>query len=179
MSADPNPWVALLRALQQRDVRYATIGVWGANYYAQAGGVVFTTHDKDLFLPPDPENLERAWAACNDAGLELWSGREPLDQPRDLWLAERMVANRALTTALGPDRLQIDLTLVMAAHEFEHVWQERRTFRDGGADVHVARLRHIVESKSAADRPKDRLFLVTHMENLSQLMRGDDPSERE
>lgn len=178
MSADLDPYIALLHALHRRGVRYATIGVWGANDYAQAGGVVFTTKDRDFFLPPDSENLMRAWEACDEAGLELWSGREPLDQPRDLWLAERMVANRALTTALGPDSLQIDLTLVMAAHEFEHVWQERRTFRDGEADVHVARLRHIVESKSAADRPKDRLFLLTHMENLSQLMHGDDPNER-
>lgn len=178
MSADPDPWVALLQSLQRRGVRYTTIGVWGANYYAQFGAVVFTTKDRDLFLPPDPVNLMRAWEACEEAGLELWSGREPLDQPRDAWLAERIVANRALTTALGPAALQVDLTLVMAAHDFESVWNDRRTFLDGGADVHVARLRHIVESKSAADRPKDRLFLTTHMENLSQLMHDDDSSGR-
>jgi hypothetical protein len=173
-----DPFVALLQGLQRRAVRYAIIGVWGANYYAQSGAVLFTTLDRDLFLPPDTENLRRAWEACEEAGLELWCGRAPLDQPRDIWLAQRMVTNRALTTALGPDALQVDLILVMDAHEFEAVWSERRTFRDGDAEIHVARLRHIVESKAAADRPKDRLFLATHQENLSQLMRGDESSER-
>ena len=174
-----DPFVALLQGLQRRAVRYAMIGVWGANYYAHSGAVVFTTSDRDLFLPLDPENLRRAWEACEEAGLELRCGREPLDMPRDLWLAERIIRNRALTTALGPDALQVDLTLVMAAHEFEAVWNERRTFRDGDTEIHVARLRHIVESKAAADRPKDRLFLATHLENLSELMRGDESNERE
>jgi len=38
-------------------------------------------------------------------------------------------------------------------------------------DVPVARLRHIVESKAAAGRPKDRLFLATHEEALRDLLR--------
>lgn len=169
-----DPFVALLHALDRRVVRYVTIGVWGANYYARSGSTVFTTTDRDFFMPPDPENLLKAWDACEEAGLELWVGREPLDRPRDLWLAERIVANRALTRALGPNKLQVDFTLVMAGHEFESAWAEHRTFVDGGANVHVARLKHIVVSKTAADRPKDQLFLETHREALRQLLGGDE-----
>lgn len=168
-----DPFVALLHGLTQRRVRYVTIGVWGANYFAHVGEAVFLTKDRDLFLPPDPANLLASWQASEEAGLELWCGREPLDQPRDHWLAQRVVQNRALTVAIGPKNLQVDLTLVMAAFEFEQVWAERRTFEDGGAEVHVARLRHIVDSKAAAARSKDRDFLDTHAEALERWIQRD------
>lgn len=157
-------------------MRYVTIGVFGVNYYARSGSTVFTTNDTDLFMPPDPKNLMSAWEACEEVGLELWVGHEPLDRPRDLWLAQRIVQTRALTIAFGPDGLHVDLTLVMAGYEFEAAWSERRTFVDRGANVQVARLKHIVESKRAADRPKDQLFLETHREALRQIMKSDEPT---
>jgi len=38
----------------------------------------------------------------------------------------------------------------------------------------VARLLHIVTSKHATGRNKDRLFLATHREALEQLLRRDE-----
>ena len=60
---------ALARALHDRSVRFVLIGVAGANYYAHAGSALFVTEDRDLFLPPDADNLVRCWAACESAGL--------------------------------------------------------------------------------------------------------------
>ena len=57
--------------------------------------------------------------------------------------------------------------------DFETVWRERRSFRAEGVDIPVARLRHLVESKAAAGRPKDRLFLATHEEALRDLLRRE------
>ncbi|MFT5478704.1 MAG: hypothetical protein ACI8Y8_004073, partial [Planctomycetota bacterium] len=37
-------------------------------------------------------------------------------------------------------------------------------------EIPVARLRHIIDSKAATGRDKDRLFLATHEENLRQLL---------
>lgn len=68
-----DPLVPLAHALNQRHVRYLVIGVWGANYWAHTPGVVFRTVDQDLFLPPDADNLEQCWAACEAVGLELWT----------------------------------------------------------------------------------------------------------
>lgn len=170
-----NPFVDLVGELERRAVRYVTIGVWGANYYALSGSTVFRTEDRDLFLPPDPANLLRAWEACETTGFDLRVGREPLDYPRDLWLAKRMVLHRALTKAFGPGGLHVDLTLVMGDFEFDTVWSERRVFLDAGAQVPVARLKHIVDSKQAADRPKDHVFLETHKEALRQLLDADEP----
>jgi hypothetical protein len=159
------------RELAARSVRYVLIGVSGANLYGPAGQAVFTTKDIDLFLPSDPDNLVRAWSACEIVPLELWLGDEPLDSPRDQWLAERVIERRALTTAKGTKDLLIDLTLVMKGFEFETVWRERREFVIEGVPVPTARLLHIVESKQAAGRPKDQLFLATHKDALEQLLK--------
>jgi hypothetical protein len=166
-----DPFRKLVEGLNREFVRYVVIGVWGANYYAHAGAVSFRTKDRDLFLPLDPENLIRAWRACVTAELELWSNREPLDQPRDRFLADRVVAQRALVHATDGRGLEVDLTLVMAGFDFETVWKEHRTFNVEGVDVPVARLLHIVTSKQAAGRDKDKLFLATHKQALADLLK--------
>jgi hypothetical protein len=166
-----NPLVPLARALAMRSVRYVLIGVSGANLYAPGGQARFLTEDYDLFLPPDAGNLVHAWAACDDARLDLWLENEPLDRPRDLWLAERIVDQRALTKATGDDGAQIDLTLVMKGFDFDTVWNERRAFVVEGVDIQTARLTHIVASKQAAGRQKDQLFLATHQDALEQLLK--------
>jgi hypothetical protein len=168
------PFLLLARALAQLQARYVVIGVWGANYYALSPAVVFATEDRDLFVPPDPDNLVRCWRACDAAGLDLWSGNEPLDSPRDRQLAERVVERRALTRATLDPALQVDLTLVMKGFDFETVWNARRIFSVDGIDLSVARLQHIVQSKHAVGRDKDRLFLATYREALEALLRRED-----
>lgn len=168
-----NPLAPVARALATRSVRYVLIGVAGANHYSPGGVAMFVTEDSDLFLPPDADNLGRAWAACEDAGLELWSGDEPLDTPRDHWLADRIVERRALTRVTGTGLL-VDLTLVMKGYDFETVWTGRRNFIVDDVEIPVARLLHIVTSKHAAGRDKDKLFLATHRDALEQLLRRDD-----
>lgn len=152
-------------------MRFVLIGVGGANFYAHAASASFVTRDRDLFLPAEASNELRAWRACESAGLDLWCGDEPLDRPRDRFLAEQVVARRALVRATDGRGLEVDLTLVMAGFEFDEVWRERRVFRSEGVEVPVARLRDIVASKATAGRPKDRLFLATHEEALRELMK--------
>ena len=131
----------------------------------------FVTSDFDFFLPLDAENLVNAWAACETMKLDLWLGDEPLDRPRDLWLAERMIERRALTRVSGPNDLLLDLTLVMKGFDFDTVWKGRRDFVIDGVQVATAQLQHIIESKQAAGRLKDQLFLTTHLDALQQLLK--------
>jgi hypothetical protein len=168
-----NPLGPVAEALNSRSVRYVLIGVYGANLYAPGGQSVFITDDADLFLPLDADNLVRAWNACDACGLDLWLGSEPLDGPRDRWLAERVVERGALTRATGADDLQIDLALAMTGFDFETVWNERRLFLVEGVELTVARLQHIIRSKHATGRDKDRLFLATHRDALEQLLKRD------
>jgi hypothetical protein len=176
-----HPFTPLAREFAAGDVRYLLIGVSGANLYGPAGQAIFVTDDFDAFLPPDPANLVRAWEACDRAALDLWMNKEPLDRPRDRWLAERFVERLTLTRATGPNDVQIDLTLVMKGFDFDTVWAERREFIIDGVPVPTARLLHIVESKQAAGRPKDQLFLATHQDALEQLLGKtnlDDPHSK-
>jgi hypothetical protein len=167
-----DPFAALAQALDVAGVRYVVIGVWGVNYYAESAAAVFKTYDRDLFLPPDPDNLVGCWSTCERAGLSLMAEGGPLDSPHDAWLAARVIERRALTRALGA-HLHVDLSVVMAGFDFEVVWAERRVFVVDGAEVPVARLQHIIRSKQAAGRDKDRLFLATHREALEALLRKD------
>src|SRR5262249_51941479 len=83
-------------------------------------------------------------------------------------LAGRVVERRAGVKVTDEAELEVDLTMVMAGFEFETVWSERRTFPSEGVEIPVARLMHIVQSKAAAGRVKDRLFLATHRDRLEQ-----------
>lgn len=170
-----NPIAPLVRALAAGSVRFVMIGVAAANFYAPDESAVWVTDDSDFFLPLDTDNLVRAWTVCADLGLDLWSRDEPLDSPRDHWLAEQVIGRRALTRASGHG-LKVDLTLVMAGFDFEAVWNERRRFVVDDVEIPVARLLHIITSKHAAGRDKDRLFLATHRDALEQLL-GREESE--
>jgi hypothetical protein len=165
-----HPLAPLGDALQRRRVRYVVIGVSGANLYGPSGQAIFLTRDFDLFFPLETDNLVEAWAACTDLGFELSAGGEPLDVPHDREIAEAVIARRAVTRAIGPNDFVVDLTLVMKGFHFETVWQARREFHIDGVVVPTARLLHIVESKQATGRDKDKLFLATHLDALRQLL---------
>ena len=168
-------FTSLAGALSARGVRYVVIGVWGANYYAPSGSAMFTTLDRDLFLPADAGNLLAAWHVCRDHGFELFAGTGPLDEPRDAELARVVVERRALTRASDGMGTDVDLSLVMSGFDFEAIWPARRVFEVDEIAIPVARLSHIVESKARAGREKDRLFLATHREALGRMLPDDDP----
>jgi hypothetical protein len=165
-------------ALNSAGVRYVVIGVAGANYWARSGHAIFTTRDFDLFLPLDPANVLRAWEAAESAGLDLFVGEDPLDSPRDVLLAVRIVERRALVRATDGQGLDVDFTTVMAGFDFEAASARLRTFLVEGVPIPVASLRDIVASKAAAGREKDRLFLAAHAEALRALA-DDEPEPRD
>ena len=172
-----DPFTSLARALSAQRVRYLVIGVWGANYYAPSGSAMFTTLDRDVFLPAAPGNLLAAWRVCRGNGFGLFAGTEPLEEPHDADLARTVVERRALTRASDGMGTDVDLSLVMSGFEFETVWRARRMFEVEGVAIPVARLLHIVESKARTGREKDRLFLATHREVLDTILSDDDPSD--
>jgi hypothetical protein len=166
-------FLRLAALLQEARARFVVIGVWGANYYARSASTLFTTQDRDLFLPSDVANLLLVWNTCRSAGLALSSGEELLGEPVDELLAERVVEHKPLTKASDGRGLDVDLTLVMEGFEFEEVWNQRRLFQVDEIEIPVARLSHIVASKAKTNRPKDRLFLETHAEALRRLIDKD------
>jgi hypothetical protein len=171
------PRTRLFEALVDRDVRYLVIGVGGVNLHARNSTSPLRTGDLDLFLPLDAQNLMRAWEACELAGWTLWSSGEPLDQPRDLLVATRVVQLRALTTAKVEGELPTDLTFVMGSFDFEDVWLRRTEKYEEYVQVELARLADILAAKTQADRPKDRRFLAENRALLDDLLRAEGPPE--
>lgn len=165
-----NGYAEILGKLVDHGVRFVLIGVGGANYYARSGGSLFATQDRDLFLPLDAQNLLKCWEVFRVQKWELWCNREPLGEPVDLWLAERVVTHLAAVKAVRTEGLEVDLTFVMKGFTFEQVWDSRRVFESEGTRVPVAQLEQIVESKRATNRPKDLLFFSTHEGLLRELL---------
>jgi hypothetical protein len=165
-----DPFLRLVRSLARGGVRFVVIGLSGVNFHARSASELFATQDRDLLLPRDPDAALSAWRVSEKLGLELTCGAEPLDRPRDRFLAERVVANRALVRATDHAGLDVDFTFVMAGFDFETVWNERRIFRVDRVEIPVARLAHIVESKRRTGRDKDRLFFATHAEAVRDLV---------
>ncbi len=168
-----DPFPSLVASLHRHAARFVLIGVWGANFHATSADTVFTTQDHDVLLPLDADNLLNAWRACEQEGLALQAGVEPLDVPRDRVLADAILQRRAAVRATDGRGFDVDLTLVMAGFGFEEIWRERRTFVVDDVEIPVARLTHIVRSKAAVGREKDRLFLATHAEALKAMLNGD------
>ena len=131
-------FTSLAGALSAQRVRYLVIGVWGANYYAPSGSAMFTTLDRDLFLPADPGNLLAAWRVCRDNGFDLFARTEPLDEPQDSQLARTVVERRALTRASDGMGTDVDLSLVMSGFDFEAMTRTPLPMVDDGR-VRVAR----------------------------------------
>lgn len=156
-------FVDVARQLDQAGVTYIVIGVGGANFHALDPTDTFETDDLDLLLPLDSENLARAWDACDKLGFHV----EP-DEPR------RVVAERGTTRAARPTELAVDLTLEIAAFEFDDLWADRRTFLVDEVEIPVARLSQIIRSKAAANRERDRRFLAAHADRLRQMLDGDE-----
>ena len=169
-----HPLAPLARRLGERHVRYVLIGVSGANLYGPGGQAVFTTDDVDLSYPSIPTTSFRRGPR---ARTPHWTCGSPTSRSIDHVTVGSQSASSSgatLTRATGPDDLMVDLTLVMKGFEFDQVWAERRTFVIEGVDVPTARLRHIVESKHATGRDKDKLFLATHKDALEQLLKPPD-----
>lgn len=168
----------LFRELERGRVRYLLIGVGGADVHAARLGERLLTKDLDLFLPRSAENLLACWEACERAGYSLWSRGEPLDDPRDLWLARRVVTLAALTTAQPSVGLPTDLTFVMGAFDFEDVWLRRTEGFPDGVGVDLARFADIVESKRHAGRDKDLRFFQENGDLVARILAAEGPPGR-
>lgn len=173
----PSGRARLFRALNQARVRYLVIGVGGADLHAEKYKARFHTNDLDIFLPGDAANLVGCWRACEDAGMTLWCNGEPLDTPRDLWLARRVVSWRSLTTARAEDIVPTDLTLVMGSLDFEDVWLRRGPGYPDGVGVDLARMSDIVASKREANRAKDIAFLAQNRALIERILEGEGPPD--
>jgi predicted nucleotidyltransferase len=138
---------ALLRSLNESDVRYLIIG---ATAFA-AHGWVRATADLDLFIDDDEANVERLRAALSAFGYDITdAGLEDF---------------RRYKILLRQYDLPLDLhPFVAGVVDFQECWSRRVTADIGGVEAPFASLDDLIAMKRAAGRPRDR-------EDLRQLER--------
>ncbi len=146
--------VAILRALESRDVEFVVIG----GFAATIRGSAHVTFDIDVVPRETAANLGRLAEALKDLGAAVYVSDSETPLPFDP-SAEQLAGNRIWNLATSAGALDLVLApagidgydeAVRGATELEIA--DRLT-------IQVAALDTIIRSKEAADRPKDRAVL--------------------
>jgi predicted nucleotidyltransferase len=138
---------ALLRLLNEADVRYLIIG---ATAFA-AHGWVRATADLDLLVADDEANVSRLRDALTSFGYDVTEA-----STEDFRRYKILLRQYDLPLDLHP--------FVEGAADFEACWRRRVIADLGGVEAPFASLDDLILMKRAAGRPKDR-------EDLQQLER--------
>lgn len=171
-----DPYAKICQSLNRARVRYVVVGVFGINLYAEEAGVVMTTADCDIILPPDVATLARTLSILRKSRFSMEAGHEPLPN-EDRVVLTGIVRSRSVVRASRPPT-RVDLTLQISGYSFDQLWRERRRFRLQGVVVKVAPLAAMVRSKELANRPKDRLFLETFRVELKEMLARERRASR-
>jgi hypothetical protein len=166
-----DPYVEACARLEKAGVRYLIVGAFGINLYAGQVGVVITTADCDVMIPPDVRVLTKAVRALRKLGFSMEAGGDPLPD-EDPAVLGGIVRARACVRAIRPDA-RIDLPLEISGASFDSLWSEHRRFNVEGATLRVGPLAALVRSKQLAGRPKDRAFLEAHRAALDEILRRE------
>lgn len=134
----------ILGAMEGCGADYAWMGLGAAGVH----GATLVSYDFDFFVRPDPVHLERAREAFRKLGM--------MDSMAHVIAANLIAAG--VTASFGDPYggPVVDLMTEISGPSFEQVWRDSVQLEAGGARVRVASLRHILQSKMAADRQKDR-----------------------
>ena len=124
----------MLRALHHHGVRYLIIGGLAVTFHARPR----YTKDMDLWIDPEPENVQRANRALADFGSPTLLTEGELDQ--------------VLQIGLPPNR--IDLLLEPGPVAFVDAWSDRVESTYGNASANWIGLEALLAIKSSLDGPR-------------------------
>ena len=157
---------------------FATLADHGVDYVLIGGlaavirGSTAMTNDADIVPARNPENLNRLSDALGTLQARLRADTDPDGIPFDAHpalLAQMTTVN--LTTRCG------DLDIAFAPTGIDGGYEELEpacnTYELYGHRVKIASLDHIIRSKEAADRPKDRAVLPILYALQEELAEGE------
>jgi predicted nucleotidyltransferase len=148
-----------LRAMHESGADYVLMGLGAAAAY----GSTLASNDFDFFIRPDPVHLDRAREAFRRLGMT-----ESLPTVASF----NIIASEATVTLVDPlGGPFIDLMTHISGPTFDEVWRKHQVRDLGEIRVRVASLEHIIASKRAANREKDRYALKRLKEDLEREIR--------
>lgn len=169
----PGPFdpAAVIRALDEHDVRYVIVGGVAARLH----GSPTLTEDIDVTPERSADNLRRLAAALRDLGARLAvpdvDGGLAVPLDHDTFSSPVM----RFTTTSG----EIDVVLEpTGVGGFEQLNSRAVDFEVSGVRIRVAALHDIIASKEASGRSKDRAQLGVLHELADELSRRDQEKDR-
>jgi hypothetical protein len=149
----------LLAAMEASGADYAWMGLSAAGYY----GASLASYDLDFFVRPEPEHLDKARAAFHKMDLD--------DSLAHVSSGNVSAAEASVTFTDPYGGLSVDLMTHISGPTFEEVWRDHQHIPFEGILVRIASLEHIIASKRAANREKDRYVLKRLQQELGDQLK--------
>jgi len=124
----------MLQFLDKHQVRYLIMGGLAFIYHAKPR----YTKDMDLWIDPEPENVERANHALSEFGSPF------LLDPKNI--------KEMLQLGIAPDR--IDFLIDVGGLRFNSAWEKRVKGRYGQANANWIDIDSLIRIKSSIDNPR-------------------------
>ena len=167
MDTFPNPVRRTLGALSAAGVRFVVCG--GVACVLQ--GVARATHDLDLRVALEPEDLSGLLRVAKDLGLRPRIPEPPdhlLDpERRRVWTEEKHAVVYSLHAASGAFAVDVFLRYPFT---YEELAEEADLILVDGAPVRVSSKRHLIEAKRAVQPPRKQD--LRDIEDLEELLHG-------
>jgi hypothetical protein len=149
----------IFRAVQSSEADCVWIGLSAAAMY----GSPLVSYDYDFFVRPAASHLDRVRQSFRLLGM-----RESLPNTT----SSNIIAAEATVSLVDPmGGPTVDLMTHISGPAFDEVWRDHQVRELAGIRVRVASLEHIVASKRAANREKDRYAIKRLEEDLGREIR--------
>ena len=168
--APVDPYLAVIKRFNQRNVRYVVVGMSGINFYATSPAFSFGTMDYDCLLAPTLENVRRAVDVLQRLGFTV-STSEGAVTPASLRQAVREQRTLIASTV---DGILVELLLRVSGYTFAALAEDAKVFAAQGVPVQVGQIEKLLHSKRVAGRPKDKQFLARYAAQLAEQMEQRD-----
>lgn len=158
----------ICEVLVEEDVQFVLVGGLATVLH----GSPLPTVDIDIVPDRSSENFERLAKALKRLGAKLRTEAGPVDAPMDAGFLQAMPLMLNLVTDFG----DVDLTFEPAGPRVGFAaWNEEASdmMISDGIVIRVASLQSVIDSKRAADRPKDHRALP-YLESLLDEVRRNE-----
>jgi len=147
-------YLEILRAMHESGADYVWMGMNAAGAY----GATTSSTDFDFFVRPEASHFDCARQAFRKLGMhESWAKV----------VSANLLASGVTDTFSDPDGgPSVDLMVEVSGPTFGDVWRDHQIVEFQKQPVRIASLKHIIASKRAANRPKDRYMLKQLEEDL-------------
>ncbi len=146
---------SLLVVFNKHKVEYLVVGGYAVNFY----GYRRTTGDIDLWLRPDNSSNKKK---ITEAFAELGIAKDTLKQ------IEKLDFTKPLVFMDGEEPFKIDFMTFISGVGFDEAWNEKRIESIDDVLIPFIHLNHLIVSKMASGREKDKLD-VTQLQEIQQL----------